>query len=71
MNGIRENQQALLDFLYKHPGKYHRIKREKAIKAAQGLSKKLFGIVETISVTRPKWFYVSLDLPNMLVKQNA
>jgi hypothetical protein len=65
-----KNQQALLDFLYKHPGKYHRIKGEKAIRAAQGLSKKLFGVVKTISVKGSKWFYVSLDLPQMLTVQN-
>lgn len=65
-----KNQQALLDFLYLHPGKYHRIKRKKAITAANGLTKKLFGVVRTIRVTKSKWFYVALNLPEMLREQN-
>ena len=65
-----KNQQALLDFLYKHPNKFHLIRRKKAINAAKGLQHRLFGIIKTIRVKKSKWFYVSLDLPQMLTVQN-
>lgn len=64
------NQQALLDFLHKHPNQWHRIKRRKAIDAAKTLTHRINTGVQTLSINKSKWFYVSLEMPQMLIEQN-
>lgn len=63
-----KNQLALLKFLEKYPNRWHRIKRRKAIDAAKGLAAAF--IVNTKRTPIFGWFYVKLDMPQMLIKQN-
>ncbi len=59
-----KNQQALLNFLHKHPNKWHKIKRRKALEAAKGLSKIVDGNVIYSNC------HVLMAMPQMLVKQS-
>jgi hypothetical protein len=64
-----KNQQALLKFLHRHPNRWHRITRQKAISAAKRL---LFRLETNVGYTYiNNEFYVSMFLPEMLVNQNG
>ena len=64
-----KNQQALLDFLHKHPNQWHRIKGRKSIDAAKRLHRR--GIVLTVRVTDfNNNIHTSLMIPQMLMEQN-
>lgn len=65
-----KNQQALLKFLEKYPNKWHRIKRRKAINAAIRLVKRLEGMMLVKVTDFKNGIYVSLYMPQMLIKQN-
>lgn len=62
-----KNQLALLDFLHKHPNKWHKIKRRKAIDAAERLHVRLDYFYRS-HLSNSMLIY--LHLPQMLVKQN-
>jgi len=64
-----KNQLALLTFLEKHPNRWHRIKRRKAIYAAKGLMKKVEGMV-FVKIKDTNIVYTALHMPQMLIKQN-
>ena len=61
-----KNQRALLTFLEKHPDRWHRIKRRKAINAARGL-KTVHGKVDCVRIDG-SWC-VRYALPQMLRRQ--
>ena len=65
-----KNQLALLKFLHKWPNKFHRVKRKKAIYAARRLSNKNIGVITFTEIFRSGWFYVKLEMPQILIKQN-
>lgn len=62
-----KNQQALLKFLQKHPNRWHKIKRRKAIDAARRLSTRGMGIRAYVSGICIG--YVQYDAPQMLREQ--
>ena len=63
-----KNQQALLKFLQKHPNRWHRIKRRKAIYAAIRLSSRGIGVrAYTGIMSKVSWCI--LDIPQMLQEQ--
>lgn len=59
-----KNQQALLNFLHKHPNRWHKIKRRKALEAARRLSKAFNSCVLYSNCQ------VLLAMPQILLKQN-
>lgn len=61
-----KNQQALLKFLQKHPNRWHRIKRRKAIDAAKSLMNRNIGVMYA-SVNCNA--YVQYNAPQMLREQ--
>lgn len=61
-----KNQRALLTFLEKHPDRWHRIKRRKAINAARGL-KVDHGKVDCVRI-EGTWC-VRYSIPQMLRSQ--
>ena len=63
-----KNQQALLKFLEKHPDRWHRIKRRKAIEAAKGLMNRDIG-VELYWAYLTGEFHVRYDPTQMLRRQ--
>ena len=63
-----KNQQALLKFLEKHPDRWHRIKRRKAIDAARGLIARDIG-VELYWAYLTGEFRVRYDPPQILRRQ--
>ena len=65
-----KNQRALLKFLDKYPNKFYRLKRKKAIDAARRLSNKNIGVITFTEIFRSGWFYVKIDMPQMLIEQN-
>lgn len=62
-----KNQQALLTFLQKHPNRWHRIKRRKALDAAKRLEKRGIGIRAYASGICKG--YVRYAIPQMLREQ--
>jgi len=62
-----KNQRALLTFLEKHPDRWHRIKRRKAINAARGLHDRSIGV--TATWRWHKEFIVRYSTPQMLRRQ--
>ena len=62
-----KNQQALLKFLEKHPDRWHRIKRRKAIDAARRLINHMVGVSYTSINCHA---YVRYDPPQMLRRQS-
>lgn len=62
-----KNQQALLKFLQKHPNRWHRIKRRKAIDAAKRLMNRDIGI-KVFSALYIKT-YVKYSIPDILQEQ--
>lgn len=65
-----KNQLALIKFLEKHPNRWHRIKRRRAIDAAIKMSNKKNSCVSFLFGPLTDWFYVKLEMPQMLIDQN-
>lgn len=63
-----KNQQALLKFLQKHPNRWHKIKRRKAIAAAMRLNSRSMGVRAYIG-TMSQVTWCILDIPQMLQEQ--
>ena len=64
-----KNQLALLKFLEKHPNRWHRIKRRKAIDAAKSLMNHIMIGVSCVTVN--KSVHVMIEMPQMLIEQNG
>lgn len=61
-----KNQLALLKFLQKHPNRWHRIKRRKAIDAAKGLVNYGLGVMYASINCKS---YAQYSMPNILQEQ--
>ncbi len=69
-----KNQQALLKFLQKHPNRWHKIVRKKAVNTGLSLYKKAIGIdIVTMYLEYPSSNKVTglirLNIPQMLREQ--
>ena len=64
-----KNQRALLKFLEKHPDRWHRIKRRKAINAARRLARIGVGVDIGHAYSLGSKFFVKYTIPQMLRRQ--